>query len=333
MQRLMLVADNSRLMTPPRHIEKGQLVDITMQTVGRSFRFLPTPEVRDSLDFIFALVVAKYGLLVHEYEFMSNHLHFIATDVRGELPNFMRDFDSLVARQLNAIRGTSGSNIEKGYGLIHISDERKLLEKAVYVLANAVSAHLVRRVKEWKGPNSLRLEYGRKTTLKRPKCGIWKETLGAGLQSRFESRGRLAYRGRSRTPEEVDFMLVRPPTMKHLSDTKLRQIIRDKVEDRERELITQRSRTRQKVLGMRRVVEQHYLDTPQHSRVLFETKPRVSGTDVGKRVDKLQTILNFEAAYRRARDAWLAGDPRRVFPFGTWLMRVRFGVCCATAPL
>jgi len=326
------VVDNSRRMTPSRYIEEGQLVDVTMQTVGRSFRFLPTPEVRDSLDFIFALVVAKYDLLVHEYEFMSNHLHFIATDVRGELPNFMRDFDSLVARQLNAIRGTSGSNIEKGYALIHISDERKLLEKAIYVLTNAVSAHLVRRVKQWKGPNSLGHEYGHKTVLERPKCGIWKETQSAKLGGKFGSKKRRAYRGRSRTLEEVQFVLVRPSTMNHLSDAELRQLIRDKVGERERELIAQRRQTRQKVLGMRRVLEQRYLDTPQCSRVLFATKPRVSGTDVGKRSDKLEAILNFEAAYRRARDTWLAGDHSVVFPFGTWLMRVRFGVHCVTAP-
>jgi len=330
MQHMGRVVDNTREMTPPRRIQEDQLVDVTMQAVGRSFRFLPTRQVRDSLEFIFALVVAKYGLRVHEYEFMSNHLHFVATDVRGELPNFMRDFDSLVARQLNAIRGSSGSNIEKGYGLIHISDELKLLEKVVYILTNAVSAHLVRRVKQWKGPNSLGLEYERKRTIQRPKCGIWNETRSAKAGAKFESRERRAYRGRSRTPDKVEFMLARPPMMERLSDVELRQLIRDKVGEREREVIAQRRRTGRRVLGMRGVFKLCYLDTPQCPRVLFGRKPRVSGTDVGRRVDKLKAILNFEATYRRARDAWLAGDLRAVFPLGTWLMRVRFGVRCVT---
>ena len=320
-------------MTPPRYIVKDQLVDVTMQAVGRSFRFLPTRNVRDSLQFVFALLVAKYGLLVHEFEFMSNHLHFVATDVDGELPNFMREFDSLLARQLNAVRGSTGGNIEKGYGLLLIADGAKLLEKVVYILANAVSAHLVERVKQWKGPNSLNLNYGQAVTFQRPKCGMWAQTRADKPRNKFESRGRRAYRGRSDAPEEIEFTLVRPgPAMPELSDTQLRTRVRELLGERERALIEQRRQTGQTVLGMRAVLQQHYLDTPERSRVLFETKPRVSGKDPRKRAAKLKCLVGFESAYRIARDVWLKGERSVVFPFGTWLMLSRFGVQCATAP-
>ncbi len=319
--------------TRPRQIKKNQLVDITVKAVGDSFRFLPTVEVRQSLLFVFAWMAGKYGLLIHEFEFMSNHFHFIATDVRGELPNFMRDLNSNLAIQLNALRGTSGSNIEKGYLQILISDVGKLLDKAVYILCNAVSANLVARTKDWKGPNSLSMDYAAPLVIERPKCGIWKESRAPKPKSRFESRGRRRYRGRSKAPERAQLILHRPPgMMPECSDGQVRQQIRDAVVQREVELAEERRRTGRKVLGMKGVLMQHFLDTPRRSRVLFETKPRVSGRDRRKRREALAAILEFEAEYRKARDAWLGGHRETVFPHGTWLMRVRFGVECATAP-
>ena len=319
--------------TPPRQVTKNQLVDVTVKAVGESFRFLPTVDVRESLLFIFAWLVSKYGLLIHEYEFMSNHFHFVATDVRGELPNFMRDLDSYLAMQLNALRGTTGSNIEKGYSNIAISDPGKLLDKSVYVLCNAVSAHLVKRTKDWKGPNSLAMDYGVPVAIERPKCGIWTEKRAPKPKSPFASRGRRKYRGRSKAPQRVELTLHRPPeVLPELGDAELRQEIRNRVDAREAELVAERRRTGQKVLGMRGVLQQHFLDTPRRSRVLFETKPRVSGNDRRKRWEKLDARLTFEAQYRRSRDAWFEGNQDVVFPHGTWLMRVRFGAKCAEPP-
>jgi hypothetical protein len=61
--------------TPPRCNGPGETFFVTVEAVGRAFRFVPKAEVRQSIDFLFALLVAECGLLVHEFLFMSNQRH------------------------------------------------------------------------------------------------------------------------------------------------------------------------------------------------------------------------------------------------------------------
>lgn len=318
-------------MTPARHIEEGQLVAVTMQAVGRSFRFLPTRQVTETIWFLFGVLVGEYGLAVHDFEFMSNHLHLLCTDVKGRLPDFMRDFDSLLARALNAIRGSTGANIE-GYDMVVLTDDVATLDASVYTLVNACKANLVKRTRQWKGANSLALDYGQTIVIPRPKCGLWAPSRPPKRKGKFRSRGRAAYRGRSKMPALTTFTLVRPPIMKDLSDEKLRALVREKVNERELELIEERRKTGQTVLGMNNVLRQHYQDTPHSSRVLFQNRPRVSGRDWWERLTTLNARLKFEAENAAASRAFRAGDHEVVFPHGTWLMRVRFDVRCAGPP-
>ena len=45
----------------------------------------------------------KYGLLLHGFVFMSNHFHFVVTDRRSNLPDFMRDFVALTRFMLSTV--------------------------------------------------------------------------------------------------------------------------------------------------------------------------------------------------------------------------------------
>ena len=331
-QRGAAAADLHRCVTPPRHSHPGQTCFVTVQAVNRSFRFVPTAQVRSSIDFLFALLVAEYGLLVHEFAFLSNHFHFVATDPHGRLSDFLQQFDSMLSRQLNALRGTTGSNFEKYPGIQIVVDALGVLDKAIYTLCNPVAAHLVARVRHWKGSCSFGLEYGEAVVLKRPKCGLWAETKAPKRKGKHESGPRMRYRGRSKTPEVATFTLTRPAVhVGELSDTELRRLVRDGVAAREKELAEQRAEKKVGVLGWLRVVTQHYFATPTTPRPLFQRRPRVTGRDkslcaaVGRKLDA------FVKAYRLALEAFLAGAPS-VFPYGTLQMVRRYRVACATAP-
>ena len=341
-------------MTPPRYIVEDQLVFVTCVAAGRSFRFLPTEAVVQLLWFVLAVVVRKYGIAVHEVMWMSNHYHLVLTDVRGNLPDFMRELNSLISRGLNALRGSTGSNIEKGYNIVTPADDEKVVGHCVYSLLNACATHLVDRVREWTGVSSLALDYGKPMLIERPKAGLWKH---AGTKERARtagrgtSPGRARFRGRTKMPERIEFELVRPAIRPDLGDDELRALIRERVEAGELALIRERAEKGRKALGMKRVLRQSWSDTPSTSRVLFETTPRVSGRSKWARLEALGRRLDFEAEYVAARDKIVrllaaAGRATRsfgarlrdlarigdvVFPHGTYLMRRRFELRCAPA--
>jgi len=341
--------------TPPRYIVEDQLVFVTCGAVGRSFRFLPTAAVVQLLWFVLAVVVRRYGIALHEVFWLSNHVHLVLTDVHGNLPDFMRDLNSLVSRGLNALRGSTGSNVEKGYNIVTPADDEKVIDHCVYSLLNACAAHLVEHVGEWAGVSSFALDYGKPMIIERPQAGLWKNAR-AGKRTHAKrgrgSRGRERFRGRTKMPERIELELVRPPISPDLRDDELRALIRERVEAGELVLIGERAEKKKKVLGMKRVLDQSWSDTPSTSRILFETTPRVSARSKWARIETLGRRLAFEAQYTAARDKLIAlleaaGRATRsaaarvrdiaeigdvVFPHGTYLMRRRFALCCEPAP-
>jgi putative transposase len=296
--------------------------------------------------YVLAVMAEKTGVQIHEVLFMSNHCHLLLTDRRGVLPDFMRDFNSLISRGLNALRGSTGSNVEKQYNIVTPTDASKLIEHAVYTLTNPCSAGLVERADQWEGVTSFGLEYGQTLTLRRPSKGLWKAIADAAENLERKpntSEGRLQHAGRTKLPEVVDFALVRPPVMREHSDASLRELIRAEVKRVESQKAAERRRERRNVMGMRRVASQSYTDTPGTSRELFQTTPRVSGK-TWARVARLCRRLAFERAHAIARDA-IAGLLAQAselsrelaaklaaieIPHGAFLLRRRYGCICAS---
>lgn len=288
------------------------------------------------LSFVLAAMAEKFAgrILLHEFQFLSNHFHLLLTDIDGCLPEFMCELDSLLTRNLNAIHGESGSGIE-GYNAVAVQDDDKVLEHAVYTLANVCSAHLVRRAAQWDGPSSDALEYGETLAVERPNDGIWKYADDRDRRHRKRRQRRSpmnAERGRRRCrtkmPKVARMQLVRPPGFQQLSDAQLRRLVRERLEKREDELIRQRRRQGRKVLGMRKVRLQPYWASPRNTEDMFRTTPSVSGRSKWARIEALARRAEFIEVYRQARDAFRAGERDVVFPHGTWLMKQRFDVRC-----
>ncbi len=328
-------------MTPPRQILPGQTVFITCRAVGRTFRFVPKPEVVDTIRFCFVLAASKYRIQVHEFLWMSNHFHMVVTAVDDALPSFMQHLNSLTSRALNALRGRSGANIEAHYNMVVVTDPAKILEHCAYTLANPCAANLVVRAEQWKGLSSYHLEYGEKLVAKRPKRGLWSEKrlkAEAAAEAKRRGRkgrksaGRAKRRGRRVTPDEVSITLTRPPGFDEMSDEDLRDEVRRQVVVREAEAEDLRAEEGRRVLGMKRVRAQHWNDYPKKTENMFGPVPKASGKSRWAVLEALGRCAQFVAAYRRARGAFVAGDRDVEFPCGTWQMKKRFHVNCAASP-
>jgi len=322
-------------MTAPRSVVPGRLCFVTARAVCRMFRFVPVAEVVRVFEYLFAVAAARYRMDVHEVLCMSNHFHVLMTDVDGVLPDFMGYFNSLLARSLNAMRGTSGSVFEKEYSVVEVTDDEKAVEHAMYTLANPCSANLVRRSKQWPGFSTLRMKYGDTRAIERPRIGLWKRE--ARVENRRRKKKRDPKRGWRRgkpsvLPDVIEFELVRPPICRALGDRELRAEILARLDARELELIEERRDRGTEVLGVARVLAQPWYGFPGRPEDLFGTSPGVSGKSKWARIEALQRRADFVLAHGVARTRFLAGERDVVWPFGTWLMRVRLGLPCENAP-
>jgi len=307
---------------------------VSVRAVNRSYRFVPTKQVRESLDYALKATAQKFEgrIALYEYQFLSNHYHLLGADLEGCLPDFMRELNALFSRQLNSLRGIRGSNIEKDYNLVIVDmvTGERAFEHAVYILANAVRANLVERTSQWLAPSSYALEYGEVVTAQQPKCGLWSDKVAHAERKASRRSKRARYVGKSKLPEVAQFKLVRPPIRPELSDAELRAAIRAEVTKIENELIAQRRRTGRRVMGWKRVVAMHYLDIPNEKEEYFGVRPTFSGDDEVARQKARARRKRFLADYYAARDRFFAGIRDVVFPFGTWLMKRIFKVNCAT---
>ncbi len=320
-------------MTPPRQIHPGQFCFVTVRAVNRCYRFAPTSRVLDIIWYCFARTLEKYRgrIAAHEFLWMSNHYHLVLTDLDGCLPRFMEELNSLLARALNALHGTFGTAIEKGYSLVAVTGENKLLEHCVYTLANPCSAHLVKRSRHWKGVSSRSLEYGTKIEIKRPTSGLWGGPCRHVDREPSRTSKRARYGGRSKLPETVELVLTRPAIMPELSDAELRRHIRELLIEREQAATRHRKERGIQVMGWAAARRVDVRSCPR-AEERFCTIPSYSADTKAARVSAWQRRREFLERYYSALSRFLGGDRKVEFPAGTWLMRVRYRARCCPMP-
>jgi putative transposase len=160
----------SQPVTAPRQILAGKTYLVTRRCSERRFFLKPTATSRAIFEFVLAVTAERYGIAVHAFCVLSNHVHLVVTDRQGRLPEFHRDLDGLVARATNCFLGRWESFWDPdSYSAVALEDGNAILEKMVYVLENPVAAGLVRRASEWPGPWSApSLIDGDALTVKRP---------------------------------------------------------------------------------------------------------------------------------------------------------------------
>lgn len=320
--------------TRPRRILPGRRIHLTIRAVTRQHRFVPEKKIVRSIQYIFWYCVAKHGIAVHETTWMSNHAHIVLTDCKGVLPSFVQQLNSLISRQLNAIRGLKGGNFEKGYVDQDILSDCALLGLCAYTLANPCDADLVATARAWKSLTTVGKEYAQPFKVRRPKCGMWKNaepggcidpTADAQVDGDESEVGPL--------PEEVVGVLVRPQIMGHLSDSELRAEIRARTAAREAKSAQRRRRVDKRVLGWRNVIKVKWNDFAGSLEELFREIPRnAASSESIKRFHETQ-LRAFWAEYEIQLGLFRRTKKHEaMFPPGTWKMRVTYNASCEPIP-
>lgn len=294
-------------MSIPRQVLPGTTYLLTRRCSERRLFLRPDRQVNRIFVFCLAHAAQRFGIQLHAFCALSNHYHVVATDTRGELPAFMHWLNEYVAKCVNARLGRWESFWAPGsYSAVQLGDAGDVMAKLLYVYLNPVAAGLVRKIRDWPGATSRLKDMGaRPVTLVRP-SGFFRDT--------------------SLVPRHTQLEVVLPEC---LSERHLKELEND-IATAEREQLQRRATNHRPFLGRRRVLRQSPFSIPHSREPRRKLSPRAAARDKWRRIELIQRLTSFVGAYRRARLRFLEGERDVEFPAGTYWMRLRCGVLCAS---
>jgi len=161
-------------MSHARRVLKGSTLAVVRRCSERRFFLRPGRRLNRLIRFLLATYAKRYGIKLHAFVFMGNHFHLILTDTRGLLPKFMEQLDAMLTRVINKQLGRQGRLWEsKPYTSWVFETREELLQHLVYLVANPVEAHVVRRPERWPGVISLPSHVGSSLRVKVPRRGLF----------------------------------------------------------------------------------------------------------------------------------------------------------------
>jgi REP element-mobilizing transposase RayT len=296
-------------MTAPRQFLPGKTYLITRRCSERRFFLRPSIETTTILRYVLAVLAERYGIVLHAYCALSNHVHIVLTDPDARLPDFQRDLGALVARAVNCALGRWEAFWEReSYSAVLLETPEAVVEKIVYVLANPIAAGLVRRGSEWPG--------------------LWSDPTRTGAPGEALAKPREFFREAGPLPATARLELHAAPGMK---DAGLVSGLLDKLRRAEDAAAKRLAEEGRSFAGVARVLAQKWWARPPSAEPRRRLSPRVAVKNTWKRIEALTRLVEFRTAYYEALARWRRGMRDVEFPPGTWLMRVRHLVRCAPA--
>jgi putative transposase len=296
----------------PRPIHANETLMLTRRTNLRHKRLNPRHgTVEAHVRYCLGKAQREHGLQVHAVIVLSNHIHALVTDRTGDLPAAVGDLFSLTARSLNSRHGFHGSlwDSRQPHYLV-LEGEETVWKYLIYVMANAVSSHLVRSARLWPGLITLPGQLCRTTEAPRPDTKF------------FE---------RSKLQETEQLTLSIPPALSHLTPEQFRAEAARRLAEREEELRADAQESGIRFLGARAVLRGRRDEPPNSSADSGDRVPLIADTDKERRRQRIKELQRFRLAYGLAREGWLRGEPGVCFPAGTYKLRTCPGVLVEAA--
>jgi REP element-mobilizing transposase RayT len=293
-------------MTMPRQVLPGTTYLVTRRCAQRQFLLRPSDETNAIVLYLLAVAAQRFGVLVHAFCVLSNHLHLVVTDPDACLPAFAQFLDALVARALNRLHGRSESFWAPGsFSAVALLSPEDVVDKVAYALANPVAAGLVPRGRDWPG--------------------LWSGPERAGASIGPVARPRF-FRSVGRLPDEVALDLALPPGFASMEEFQRR--VRAAVAVHEGQAVLAIRAAGRTFLGARAALRQRPTATPSSAEARGGLRPTFASRDRWRRSEATHQVREFMARYRRAWAVFSAGQRDVVFPAGTYWMRVVLGVRC-----
>lgn len=302
----------SRGMTYARAIHPGKTYLVTRRTERRHFLLRPDPIINAFIRYMVIVAAENHNILIHAFCTMSTHMHYVVTDVDGNLPKFLAMFHRFVAIGVQSLRNWDGAVWNRSQtSVVELCTRQAIVEKIAYTLTNPVQAGLVRRARDWPGFRTTVHDIGKKRLrAHRPKKGL---------------RGQNA-----NWPKSAELCISLPPSINLDDGEAFRRDIRHEI--RQIEAAMRASTPASQVLGAKLAMQ---LD-PFARATRHEPKRQLNPTFAVGRDNKeaferaRKARKDFRYRYRLALEAWRNGNRAVEFPPGTYAMRTLHGANIAT---
>ena len=281
----------------------------------RRFALRPDAALTGLVTWLLAVVANGLGIEIHAATVMSTHMHLVISARDQHASLMMERLNGVLAKAVNVLR-----KYERGIlwppgelGMVELKTTEAVVFQIAYAIVNPVAAGLVWSPEDWPGLN-LRVHEpgGGQVRAKRPafyfRAVAWAET--AVLNA------------------------VLPPCLRELGDEDAREMIRVEVARQLRAARADIRAKRHRVLGP---VAASNVSPYRRAKTWEEygtLNPRFAAGP-GRRdalEEAMEEYVEFQLAYRAAWRRYRAGEEDVVFPYGTYRMRVRFGVRVADPP-
>lgn len=282
-----------------RHVEPGgQFFEITTRTVHSRFLLRPSRRINEIILGILGRALALFpGVQLFAFAFLSNHYHLVlwAPD-ELVLSRFMSMLNGVIARKVGRVHEWRDRFWSRRFEDIAILDEKALLQRIEYVLANGVKENLVASPFDWPGPSAVRaLTHGETLT------GVWEDASAKYIAARA---GKKAAAGEFRQRYEV--RLAPFPAWRELTEVERQARYRAMVAR-----IEKRARLRNRLmlrepLGADKVLRQHPHDRPSSSKA--SPAPWCHTSTRSRRVEYCAAMASLRDRYRDAARRLRAGE-------------------------
>ena len=315
-------------MTAPRMVVPGVYL-LTRNTIQGQYIFHPYSggrlrnagrRLRNQCGYLLAYYAQKYDIDVGAANYYSNHNHGVMADRHGNLPDFQRDNNALLARYVRFLRRSSGVVWEPGTGTrVELTSPEAILDRIVYTIMQQVKDGVVRKSHQWDG-------------------------LVTRAESLFDPQIFTKDEAFWRTEDEggamPDTVVLTTKKMPGLVDV-LGERYQDVVIERCQQVAERMART--PVLGRKAVrnISWHYRpekQTPVRKRTIRQAanraetcarhpsiRPRFTFRSRAEFHELAGRHKRFLHDYRKRRTRWLAGDTTSPWPYGTFQMCRRLG--------
>ena len=296
-------------MSHPRRIVAGETYLITRRCSQRTFRLRPSAETNRIFLYCLAFAAQRTGVLLHAACVMSNHHHLVLTDVRGVLPDFLRELHRLTAKAMNAFQGR-WENLwaAEPCNVVRLVTDEDIEEKIGYVVTNPVAAGLVKQPEQWPG------------------VGAWGERTQRVVRPEFY------FREEGTCPEVLTLSFTRPRAVigppVGLGEWKERmaRAIALKVAEAHRKIYA----SGKDFLGQGAVLAVSFIQKARTYEPSFGVIPTFAAKARSVREELGRVESYFRKRYRRAFKQWREGVRGVLFPTGTWWMTVVHGAMAGT---
>jgi len=134
--------------------EPGKIFDCSQRTVDQQFLLKPTAESRNIIGSSLGRAQEKSAVRLYWFEQNINHPHYGLGAVPGrelEVSEFLRNFNSSLARGINRTLGRSGALFSSKLRAEAIGNEQDLERKLLYAVMNPVKDGLIDSISRYPG--------------------------------------------------------------------------------------------------------------------------------------------------------------------------------------